>query len=873
MKKILGRIQGAALVALAAAVLAGCADGGFKFADQEFNIAPPKPVIISFYADPDEVNSGESTTIYWEVAGADDVEIKAVSTGTPIGFHVETDELSGSAVAANLTATTDFTLTASKSLMTEEREGEGEESGEPKEMKAFALGSDADASGTVGPDAAPEGEGAAATSVSQTITVTVIQVSEFTAEIWADDESIAEGESTIIRWRVTPPEGASVAVSASTGEPIEATDECGADEESIMESAAEDLEMASVPPEGCAVVTPVETTVYSIEATSGEGESAQDSVEVAVEESALSAVIFLNDNKKTVTASSFPEDVEVSWTATPAAARVTVRASRSADCSPSLGEAAAVGSATCTVSGETVFTIIAELGGESVEDSASVILEGAGAPDLFIANRWAFDGERISLIMSVLESARAHMDAIENILVNGEPMQSSQVAAIKSGETVEVEDVLVTPLGVPVQMIYGGGLTRAYEPVEVVNLSFDARDYDVKEVSSIVFDDNLNRYTGVMLTALEKKEDGKLLGVARFYKNGGSIEFNFLNSITNAYDMGGMWNKAFFQKVEKYPVVVALRKGNAEDIFAGVTGAIMRSKDGGENWENIMVTRRRAHLSYPDGDGSHPTCGRNEVQPGVRPHFEGDFVSLNRICDIIVKEDGRVFAATDFGVKVEENIDDSEIKWLGTPPVGKTGPEVGALTFGHVTHDIELVGDRVFAAADHGVFVSADGGIRWERFGDMPGPAYALAYDARNQAIYAGTEQGLYSSSSESAAWAEAGVREPVVDVAIDPSAPLGTTTIIAGTAEGDGQGAIQVSRDGGAKWSRLSLANLDNAGEINTIALVAKPTVTAVSSGVTYGIAIGTSSGGELFTQTQVVRAQTISAAMGSNFRGASLR
>ena len=70
---------------------------------------------------------GESTTISWEVAGADSIEITAVTaTGEPIDFHVESDELSGTAMASSLTSTTDFIITATKQAMVMEGEGEEE---------------------------------------------------------------------------------------------------------------------------------------------------------------------------------------------------------------------------------------------------------------------------------------------------------------------------------------------------------------------------------------------------------------------------------------------------------------------------------------------------------------------------------------------------------------------------------------------------------------------------------------------------------------------------------------------------------------------------------------------------------------------------
>ena len=217
-------------VAVVAMVIAGCADGEMKFGGQDFDIMAPQPSILAFYATPDTIKAGQSTTLSWEVIGADSVEITAISSGAPVDFHIKTDELSGSAGTPALSATTDFVITATKQLVeTEETESPPAE-GEMSESAYVPIAQ------KFKDEVAPEAPAADPTvaSVSETFTVTVIPADGISATITADHEEIAPGDSTIIRWEVTPADGVVVSVSADSQEPIIATDQCDGDMQSIL---------------------------------------------------------------------------------------------------------------------------------------------------------------------------------------------------------------------------------------------------------------------------------------------------------------------------------------------------------------------------------------------------------------------------------------------------------------------------------------------------------------------------------------------------------------------------------------------------------------------------------------------------------------
>ena len=845
MKKTTKRIVKLLTVASVAFVIAGCSDGELNLGSgQDFDISTPAPIIISFFAEPDHVVEGESTTVSWEVAGADSIEITAVTaTGAPIDFHVESDELSGSATASSLTSTTDFIITATKQAMMMEGEGEEElEDTELAESVWVSLGSD-ESGGQIeleGEEGEEDGAEDAlppptpgVSSVSQAITVIVDSLADVTAEITADDVDVAAGTPTIIRWKVSP-EDADVTVTADSNEEIAGTDQCDGDIASISAAGV----VGTVPAVGCAVVQPTESTEYTINAVSSDGGEAEESVKIRTSSVDVNAEIFV-DGQANLGVKGFPATVTVSWAATPKEATVAITSSTAADCTPALSEATSVGSAECTVSSGTKFSIVATLGDKTGDDSADVYNAGAGgSAGLVIPNQWAFEGEKVEVEVELDAATKSNAEIIEKLVVGTKEFTGEALAPLKSGSfKLKASDVLVGSSGVPVSLVYGGGHEAKTKTVEVVQLAFKNKDASVKKVSSITFDSELkHRYTGVMM-------DGLNDGNAIIYRDGGRLApINFMAPIQEA--ASGMLKDILFEDVSEYPAVVGVREDSPDELYVGVTGSVMRSTDGGGSWEPVLVTVRQARKPY-SGDGSHKTCGRDTVQPGRKPKIDGDIVSFNRICDIVSLSDGTLIVATDIGIRTEKNIDDGEMNWFG----GFKNGSVTDPTQGNVVNDLEVVDNKVFAATDAGVFVSEDG-ITWDSFGGSE--TYAIAYDKNNDLLYAGTESGISKAAvSSDGNWESAGIEQAVVSIAVDKKhSSVGSTTVIASSVSGD-TGSVQISRNGGTSWNEISLGNVDNVDAISSVALAS----TEVAGGVEYRIALGSNTGSELFA-TKIVSA-----------------
>ncbi len=808
------RILAVLAIAMSAAA---CSDGELGNTPSP-DITPPAPIVITFAADPAAVKAGEATTIKWEVAGADSIQIVAVSSdGTPVNFNVQTEELSGSSPVSGLTADTDFTLTATKTATSVESEGD--------ETKALSLMSGQIRFGEEPqePDASGGAPAPSISSVTQTITVKVA-ANDMRAQIAADKSPVAPGEKTVIRWEVTPADGATTVVTADSGDPIVATDQCDGDIATIEIQPA----LEPMPAKGCAVVAPDAKTVYTVKGSNAAGGAAEASATVDVE-GELTAEIFVgkdeSDKQKDYSVSGYPQTVTVQWKAAPAAAKVTVtatpavQATTEAPCElPQAAADKAEASTVCVVSADTVFAISAEMGDATpATDEAKVSSKVAGAAGIVHSKEWAYEGEQVPIKVSLDEETKANSSAVEGLKVNGQAIADDELSSLKAGSEITVT-VTANDVEDQVVLVYGGGKTRNAQPVTVVE-PFHVDLGTAVAVSSVALakdsGGNFIRLRGVQMPDFNG-------GKGYVYVNDATDEsvFDFGTAIKSAYDMSDLWTTdVLFNTIELYPVAVGINVENTTDLFAGTSGALMRSQDSGATWKPIFISRTR----YVNGNEvDHPTCGRaasggQNVQQGMQPRFKGDIISLNQVCDVIVKG-SRVIVATDFGVHVEKDINDGKDNaWVGTPAVGTDAASIGALTFGHVVNDIIDADGKIFAAMDSGVVVSdaANPGIGWKETGIIAGPVFALAYDSAHKKVYAGTEEAVFVASAEDAepSWIPLTQTGPVTAIAIDPSTSADEAKIIIGTPTG-----VKISRDGGMTFNAVAL--FADTASVRSIAL-----------------------------------------------------
>lgn len=816
-----------------AAFAAACSDGELSLGNN-LDITPPAPVVLNFKADPPQVEVGGSTTLYWEVEEADSIEIAAAPEGL-LQFHTESEELSGSVLVEDITETTDFILTASKTVMIV-APADGAEGDVNEPPVAFVINK----AGQIEIPGEPPTPSTSPvkSSTQSTITVTVAApAEECSANITSDAgaEPLTAGESTAIRWTATPGT-AQVAVTASDSTPVVAAADCSA-----MTGAAEGY--AAI---GCASVTPTATITYTIKVTCPDGQEKSGAVRIQVAEANVTADILTN-GVKNASVTDLTKPVEVKWTASPANAKVKITATPAAVCEPALPDnvESAEGTASCMITGNTTFAIEATVGDETKPDNANVVLQQVTNVALGIAaGPWAFVSEEVEIEITAPSAAVA--SSIQSVKVGDKTFTGADLAVAQKVR-VRVPDVQ----GIPVYVLRVG----ATEP----EVQKPKPEQKIVELANHQFFHNTNGELGAPLPVTRvtvdpndaskfyygvKREDFGEISLYRLnnFENSKEFAIDIETPLKTAYDFQDLWqnNKFFAEDVKTYPVgAVAVREGKPEWIFAATTGVMMYSNDGGDTWNRLEA------IIYPRGDeypGEHPTCAGKKQTGSTNAKSSTSIAALGQVCDMIAREDGRLIVAYDRGIATLDNVEDfvSDPKvelWIGLPVNG--GDQSGYVN-GPVANDLEQAGTKIFAATSSGVYVNEAGdGKSWAQFagGALDGTkaVYALAFDAKSNKIFAGADDGVYVGDVASANWAktEGTLEGPILSLAVDPAYDQKKTgpVVLAGTATG-----LAVTRDGGKFWSVLNSIVATDLGEVRSVAIAA----VVNGSEVTYKISAG---------------------------------
>jgi len=798
------------LPVLAVVFLTACDDGELRVRKQNFSITPASPVIVKFDADPNQILAGESSTITWEVSGADAIEITSVGKDGSSPIHVETKEAAGTVVAKNLTADTDFIITATVAAG-----AEAEDDVVPKGISISAYppkGEDVAIGGKVED---PSGSSTALPS-TKTITVKVVSAEEVSAMITADKGTLAEGESTIIRWTVTPEDSAVEVVDDSgvAAGPTYAGDDCLiSDPDELLDRGTP---TETVPAKGCSVASPLESSVYTVTGTSKSGSIGSADVKIAVAPARISAEITVNDVKEARVA-NFSEPVTVAWKSEPVGAPVKITANPPVEsCTPELpdGQVVEYASASCVVSAPTEFSISVETPTGSAEDTARLSKSEVQAEIDIRSDEWAFEGEEIAISIQPKEGTEA--SAIKEIQIS-DRRESSGIKRVTMPVATPIK-VVVPMDGVRIKMINSADEETDYGTrVRALTTIAEEVAAEAEAITAMVFDpaNVTDRFVGIQLPGWNG-------GVARIYKNGGERNVNFGAEAIKDFE-SYFHEYPLEAKQIKFPVhAIAFRK-DPKQIFVGTSGAVTVSDDDGMTFK-LVATLFRISRDGKDYQGSHPTC-RGMTQNGVKASHKKQLVSFNQVCDIEVGSGGRLLIASDNGTFMLSDVDaymaDSpEVSFVGRPTDESKAAEEGKLTYKHVVDDLECVDancDKVFAATDSGVLVSEDGGATWADFGSIGSKAFKLL--KMGEKLYAATESGVYETDISSASWKSMGLGESSKSLAIDPNeSASGHRMLIAGTDSG-----VYVTRDSGATWSLIDAAGSEASKAVAISTMAAK--------------------------------------------------
>lgn len=863
------------LTALAVIVMAfvgqACSDGELQLGS---SANPSISPFVSITADPMEVQSGGSTTLKWTVANAESVEIES-DDGT---FHAGPIDMSGKTEdqiqVDGITATTTYTITATAASIEADVSAVPTDPYIPVKSGQIVIGSEDDDSG--------DADIVTAATVSDSVTVTVVS-SDLSINFYADDGDNMACMPRVLHWEVTPSD-ATITIEASTGEVVELSQTCApvvqseTETETETETEAEenisldDIEKSpyqvpeglldnlpdtknskaisiskstnqtTVPATGCAVVYPCETTTYTLTATDDSGDSMSEDVTIIPGNIIIdydNSWIKANGESPVAEVSSFPaEDVPISYQISPSMIPVTVEADKDVGCElPQNVVLAEMPETTdCDISEETVFTLVAHIGSDTIAVSQVKVIASSGSGRVDVdAQDWAFEGEEVTVTVT----PRTVGDAakIAKIRIKG----TDTIERTITDTTPIVETVTVPLTGVIVEVIN----TADEDPVPqmaVFALPLFSASILGEQITEAMFDPhNPGRsYYGVMTNLKTEGASSFMSSAVTIHRNDDLYSDSSDQSGPIDIDIGRLiltWNDSvyanvltddfFIEGVKTFPVR-AIATRDEEKIFAGTTGAVLYSGNSGSTWKmygSPFYWKSETGNDYP---GHHESCS-GETQTGGTPLVRGSFAYYMGVCDIIV-DGNRMYIATDTGVETDRDVDailggqmtNANIRFM---PHDGDDPNNFPL-FKRVVNDLELMDDgsskKIFAAVAsgtlnsamtvNGVYVSSDEGESWAAVGSLGVDAYAVKVDMDNgeaKKIYAATADGVYARNVDSGDW------EKVLDGAAYALAddPYSTGTIIAGLENG-----AKITRNSGNEWNWLTTGGANSSGKVSAI-------------------------------------------------------
>lgn len=712
-KRVVGRLGGAVMGIFMLAV--GCADGQLQPIAEEGSAPAPQlaaPVIAKFEANPLAIDAGGSTTLSWEVEGADKIEITASGANSTFNYSTEKD-LKGSTVVADLKETTTFILVATKlaaqPAANAEPPAEGEKPAEstspeqkPEEAKkpdekkpdekkpeeATPAEGEKPAEGTTEPTASQEPVVARAT-----VTVTVNQaknaltIEEFSAEADLAEDGVSyvleKGKTTVLHWSVVPAE-AVVALASSTGEQPVLVDCAGeAETTKALEEGGE--VPAAFPATGCATVAPQEDTTYTLNATLDKETASQE----------LSVTMAVAEEEK------------------PAEAKPAEPAASTDLCH-----------------------------GFSAFADANAVLKG----------------ERITIRWTAPASLPATVKTVRVKDASGAVVATGDVAA-------GFASVVATPGSYKVVLMDGETEINCEQPS--VQASVARLDGQGKE-KAISLGTALTETSSVVYAGLDQGgfKEGSVEMALKFSPDREEIGIDYFGAFSGDKLMK-TFNKRWYKDIiQNYPAnVVAANPSNGR-LFVGTTGGILY-KDG----EATKLLSKRVK-SDPDGtySGSHPTCF-GKTQAGEKGYKNG-LVSLSQVCDLVINGSGRMIAADDHGITTMDDIEG----FIANREGKEWQRIKGDLYFSVVNDLEIVAdnsgGETIYAAGAKGVYQSSDEGATWTSL-NVSSAVYSVAVakgSDGSQTLVAATDGAvLLKSLNVESEWRRVEIAGRIYAVAGDP--------------------------------------------------------------------------------------------------------
>jgi photosystem II stability/assembly factor-like uncharacterized protein len=332
------------------------------------------------------------------------------------------------------------------------------------------------------------------------------------------------------------------------------------------------------------------------------------------------------------------------------------------------------------------------------------------------------------------------------------------------------------------------------------------------EVRAIVASPN---YPNIAYASYGKLKQGKtFFGVARTGDAGRSWELVWKEADKAAENVHDAWITRFFGPgYAENPLAFAIAAGDAKVVYATDYGRILRTTDGGKNWEEIYSTA--------NADGAFAGRGL-EATTSYGVHF--DPFNSNRI--LISYTDIGLFRSEDAGHSWVAATDGVPHSWRNTTYWMVFDPEVRGRAWAVMskTHDLpraKMWDRKGTDNYDGGVMISEDGGRSWRKSSDgLPStaPTHILldpTSSAKARTLYVTAfGRGVYKSVDGGTTWSlkNNGISEPYPLAWRLARASSGELYLVVVRRSEDGSygnqndGALYHSRDGGEHWIKLAL-------------------------------------------------------------------
>jgi photosystem II stability/assembly factor-like uncharacterized protein len=237
-------------------------------------------------------------------------------------------------------------------------------------------------------------------------------------------------------------------------------------------------------------------------------------------------------------------------------------------------------------------------------------------------------------------------------------------------------------------------------------------------------------------------------------------------------------------------------------LYAGTSGGVYRSTDGGGNWEaanvglegvstnSVVIDNRDDTLYASTSSGVYRSTDGGENWEAANVGLEGVFVSSL----VMDSRDGTLYARTSSGVY---RLTDGGENWEAAS-VGLEGVSTNSFV-------IDNRDGTLYAGTSGGVYRSTDGGENWEA-ANVGLPAgvstNSLVIDSRDSTLYASVGNGVYRSTDGGENWEAANVGVLTSTVS--------TNTFVIDNRDGTlyasvGNGVYR-STDGGENWEAASV-------------------------------------------------------------------